>query len=99
MKTKSKRLAKKYLVLLDLLKKTDKLPFITGLATTAALIAVENKKSNVFNLVKKTDYDAIIADNMSNGLIVFSLCLSACNNILVYLLNCINTSKITSKIW
>ena len=53
LKKKSKRLAKKYLVLLDLLKKTDKLPFITGLATTAALIAVENKKSNVINIVKK----------------------------------------------
>ena len=33
-----------------------------GLATTATLTAVENKISNVSNLVKKTDYDAKIAE-------------------------------------
>ena len=30
---------------------------ISSLATTSALIAVENNKSNVSNLIKKTDYD------------------------------------------
>ena len=32
------------------------IPSITNLATTAALTAVENKRSNVSNLVKKTYY-------------------------------------------
>ena len=63
---------KKFLKLPELLKKTDydakiaevesKIPSITGLATTAALPAVENKIPNVSNLVKKTDYDAKISD-------------------------------------
>ena len=35
-----------------------KIPSITGLATTAALTAVENGIANVYNLVKKTDQDA-----------------------------------------
>ena len=39
-----------------------KIPSIFGLATTAALTAVENTISNVSNLVKKTDYDAKIAE-------------------------------------
>ena len=34
-----------------------KIPNITNLATTTALTAVENKISNVSNLVKKTDYN------------------------------------------
>ena len=37
----------------------SKIPSITGLATDAALNAVEKKKkTDVSNLVKKTDYDA-----------------------------------------
>ena len=54
---------KKYLILVDLLIKTDynakiveiegKIPSIFGLATTAALNEVENKIYNVSNLVKK----------------------------------------------
>ena len=39
-----------------------KIPGITGLATTAALTAVENKIPNVSNLVKKVDYYAKISD-------------------------------------
>ena len=34
-----------------------KIPIISGLATTSALTAVENKISSVTNLVKKTVYD------------------------------------------
>ena len=37
-----------------------KIPNITGLTTTALLIAVENKIPNVSNLFKKTVYDAEI---------------------------------------
>ena len=54
---------KKYLILVDLLIKTDynakifeiegKIPSIFGSATTAALNEVENKIYNVSNLVKK----------------------------------------------
>ena len=40
-----------------------KMPSTFGLATTVKLTAVENKISNVRNLVKKTDYDAKIAQN------------------------------------
>ena len=53
----------KYLTLEDLLRKTDynakiteiegKIPSISGLGISAALTAVENKISNVSNLVKK----------------------------------------------
>ena len=63
---------KKYLILVEVLKKTDynatiteietKIPSISGLATTAALTAVENKIPDVSNLVKKTNYDAKILD-------------------------------------
>ena len=52
---------------MDLLKKADynakiieiegKIPRISGLATNAALTAVENEIPDVSNLVKKTDYD------------------------------------------
>ena len=38
------------------------MPSITGLATTVALIAVENKIPEVSNLVKKTNYGAKISD-------------------------------------
>ena len=64
---------KKFLILVDLLKKTDynakiteiesKIPSISGLATTAGLPAVENEKTDVRNLVKKkrtTDYNTKI---------------------------------------
>ena len=57
---------------MDLSKKTNynvkvtemegKIPGISGLATNAALTAVENKITDVNNLVKKTDYDAKILD-------------------------------------
>ena len=63
---------KKFLILVDLLKKTDynakitekegKIPSITGLAATSALTAIENKIPCVSNLVKKTDYEAEILD-------------------------------------
>ena len=36
----------------------NKIPSINGLATTAALTAVENEILDVSNLVKKADYDA-----------------------------------------
>ena len=62
----------KFLILVDLLKKTDynakiseiksKIPTINGLATKNALTAVENKIPDISNLVKKTDYDAKIKD-------------------------------------
>ena len=58
---------KKFLIPVDLLKKTDynskitaingKIPSISGLATINALTTVENKIPNVINLVKKTDYN------------------------------------------
>ena len=54
---------KTFLILVDLLRKTDynskiieiegKIPNITGLATTAALTAVENEIPDVNNLVKE----------------------------------------------
>ena len=57
------------------LKKTDlnaktseienKIPSITGLATSSALTAVENKIPNVSNLVKKTDYNTNISEIQS----------------------------------
>ena len=56
----------------ELAKKTDyntliteiesKTPSTNGLATTAALTAVENKTPDVSNLVTKTDYDTKISD-------------------------------------
>ena len=39
-----------------------KRPSITGLATTSTLNALENKISNVSDLVKKADYDTKISD-------------------------------------
>ena len=62
--------AKKFLILVDLLKKTycnaksteteSKIPSIGGLATTTAFMALENKILDVSNLVKKTDYNTKI---------------------------------------
>ena len=63
---------KKYLILVDLLKKKDynakiceiegKMPGITGFATTSVLTAVENKMLDVSNFVKKTDYETKISN-------------------------------------
>ena len=63
---------KKYLILVDLLRKTDyntkmtetevKIPSVTGLATASALNAVDNKIPDAINLGKKTDYDAKISE-------------------------------------
>ena len=39
-----------------------KIPSITGLGTSSALTAVENKIPDVSSLVKKTDYDTKISD-------------------------------------
>ena len=60
------------LILVILLKKSDynakvseiesKIPSISGLSTTSALTAVENKIPSVNNSVKKTDYDTKISD-------------------------------------
>ena len=57
---------------MGLLKKTDynakiseikgKIPSVSGLTTTSALTAVENKLPNVSNLVKETDYDTRISE-------------------------------------
>ena len=38
------------------------IPSISGLVTTSALTAVENKIPSVTNLVKKTDYDTKISE-------------------------------------
>ena len=58
---------KKFLILVDLLKKTDynfkiteiedKIPGISGLVTNSALTAVENNMPDISSLVKKTDYN------------------------------------------
>ena len=37
----------------------DKMPCITGLATTTALTAVQNKIPDVSTLVKKAEYDVL----------------------------------------
>ena len=60
----------------DLVKKTnfnakiteveDKIPNITGLATSSALTAVENKIPDFSSLVKKTDYETKISDINTN---------------------------------
>ena len=57
---------------LRLVKKSDydakiseletKIPSISGLATTSALTAIENKIPSVSNLLKKTGYDKKISD-------------------------------------
>ena len=60
---------KKKTILVDLLKKQiimlrylvwRKIPSISGLATTAALITVENKIPDASDFVKKTNYDTKI---------------------------------------
>ena len=38
------------------------MPSISGLVTTSALTAVENKIPSVSNLVKKTDYDTKVSE-------------------------------------
>ena len=38
------------------------MPSITNLVSTTALTAVENNKSNVSNLLKKTDYNTKISE-------------------------------------
>ena len=43
--------------MLKLLKQKVKIPSTNGLATTAALTGVENKMSDVSNLVKKNNYN------------------------------------------
>ena len=43
----------------------NKIPNITNLGTTTALIAVENKMPNVSNLVKKTDYSTKIENKIT----------------------------------
>ena len=58
---------KRFLILVNLLEKTDynakiteiesKIPSISSLATNSALTAVENKIPDISNLVKKTDFD------------------------------------------
>ena len=40
----------------------NEIPSITGLATTSALTAVENKIPSISNLVKKTDYDTKVKE-------------------------------------
>ena len=65
-------LIRKYLTLVNLLKKTDynakiteiegKRPSIIGLATTSALNTDENKIPNISHLVKKADYDSKLSD-------------------------------------
>ena len=72
---------KKYLILVDLLKKTDyntkmtetevKIPSVTGLVTASALNAVDNKIPDVSNLGKKTDYNAKISELESEYLYEF----------------------------
>ena len=63
---------KKFLILVDLLKKKDynakirekenKIPSISGLTTTSALTEVENIIPDVGSLVKKAEYHAKITD-------------------------------------
>ena len=48
--------------MLKLLRLKEKIPNITGLATSSALSAVENKIPNVNNLLKKAHYDTKIPD-------------------------------------
>ena len=43
-------------------KVEGKIPSITGLATSSALTAVENKIPDVSSLVKKADYDTKVSD-------------------------------------
>ena len=69
-KNKSNSEKKKILILAGLLEKTNyrsktseiesKIPSTSGLATTSALTAVENKISEVRSLVKQTDYNTKI---------------------------------------
>ena len=58
---------KKFLILVNaiyynakIIEIESKIPSISGLATNSALNAIENKISDVSNLVEKTDYGAKI---------------------------------------
>ena len=65
LKIKYLNLLTQQIILILILKKNEvkgQIPSITNLATTAALIAVENKISDVSNLVKKTDYNTKIQE-------------------------------------
>ena len=63
---------KNFLILVDLLKKTNydykiseiesKIPRISGLATNSALTAVVNKTPDVIKLVKKAGYDTKVSE-------------------------------------
>ena len=46
------------------------MPSITGLATTPALTAIENKIPSINNLVMKTDYDTKVKEIEKNLLII-----------------------------
>ena len=48
----------------------NEIPSITDLAKTAAFTTVENKISNVSDLVKKADYDAKISEMEKNILLL-----------------------------
>ena len=48
----------------------NKVPNINNLATTAAFIALENKISDVSNLVKKTDYHTKFRENKKKLLLI-----------------------------
>ena len=52
--SKKQTITQKYLV--------NKIPSISGLATNAALAAVENKIPDVSSLVKKTDYNTKVSE-------------------------------------
>ena len=56
------KLVKKTYYIAKITETEIKIPSISGLATTAALTAVENKISDVSNLVTTTDYDTKISD-------------------------------------
>ena len=46
----------------EITEKENEIPSINGLATTAALTAIESKIPDDSNPVKKTDYDAKVSD-------------------------------------
>ena len=55
-------LLKKQIIIQKINEIEGRIPSITGLATIAALSTVENKIPDASNLVKKTDFEAKIAD-------------------------------------
>ena len=75
----------------------DKIPSITGLATTAALSAVENKIPKISDLVKKTDHEEKIKDINDKYFITFDF--SQCKKIKNQeLINRSDISKFLKKI-